>query len=642
MECMALKPLYQQVSEQCIVHSTIGVITNVREDHQDVMGETLPEIARSLAETCPVRGILVTAEQEPALVNVLRGVADSRGSSLIVCNPRDVTEADLARFDHIAFKDNLAVGLEVAKLLGVPREVALAGMARALPDAGAVKVRQMAISGKDVIVVPDERRRINEAWQAFRRLEAQDPAAAARAWPSLWAVYPELQDWQARRGHGGANSWDPVASPSAIQSAATGEGPVIVQFHGGFEYMPWKSDYIAQVSREAIDAGADLVIAHHPHVLQGFEWYRGSLIAYSMGNLAFDQDTLPTKASGFLRTVWEGDRLLEARFVPVVLKEYRPLPVAGVTASRLLRDIAQRSLAPVMVGRLPNGSLGFRATETPPEGSPSFRIERNTLVIEAPGSSPSQTGSVLLDPGRVIDLDANGLYRVSPSEVSETLAVGVNRFPYGTFDDAWAGGSGALFWDLKTQTSVVEGGRNDGNALQLKMLPGRTTLVRPVGRIALFDPLVTLPDFRAAWLRADFELRLWVRVDEGASVSVRLDFYAFDDTDSTKDPVSEQLASQTFAIAAGADSAWREVRLALQPPPQTTHVLPYVLGTSDRPARALIDDVELIEWRAATGSVALFVAADHLLNRGETEQIATFERKPLYDAPRVATHASER
>ena len=46
IECMALKPEYQEVSERMIVRSNIGVLTNVREDHQDVMGETLPEIAR--------------------------------------------------------------------------------------------------------------------------------------------------------------------------------------------------------------------------------------------------------------------------------------------------------------------------------------------------------------------------------------------------------------------------------------------------------------------------------------------------------------------------------------------------------------------------------------------------------------------
>ena len=75
IECMALKPEYQDVSERMIVRSNVGILTNVREDHQDVMGETLPEIARSLLSTCPFDGLLITAEQDPELQAIIREVA---------------------------------------------------------------------------------------------------------------------------------------------------------------------------------------------------------------------------------------------------------------------------------------------------------------------------------------------------------------------------------------------------------------------------------------------------------------------------------------------------------------------------------------------------------------------------------------
>jgi gamma-polyglutamate synthase len=52
-ECMAVNPIYQQYLEEKIMHSTIGVITNVREDHTDMLGKTLTEIARSLCNTVP-------------------------------------------------------------------------------------------------------------------------------------------------------------------------------------------------------------------------------------------------------------------------------------------------------------------------------------------------------------------------------------------------------------------------------------------------------------------------------------------------------------------------------------------------------------------------------------------------------------
>ncbi len=48
MECMALQPQYQTITEHHMIHSNIGVMTNIRLDHTDVMGHTLPEIAETL------------------------------------------------------------------------------------------------------------------------------------------------------------------------------------------------------------------------------------------------------------------------------------------------------------------------------------------------------------------------------------------------------------------------------------------------------------------------------------------------------------------------------------------------------------------------------------------------------------------
>jgi len=66
---------------------------------------------------------------------------------------------------------------------------------------------------------------------------------------------------------------------------------VIVTFHYGNEFSrtPNKNQY--ELSRKCIDEGADLVIGHHPHVLQGIENYKGKLIFYSLGNCVFDAIT---------------------------------------------------------------------------------------------------------------------------------------------------------------------------------------------------------------------------------------------------------------------------------------------------------------------------------------------------------------
>jgi poly-gamma-glutamate synthase PgsB/CapB len=150
IECMALKPEYQEVSERMIVRSNIGVLTNVREDHQDVMGETLPEIARSLLSTCPYNGILITSDQNPEILEVMRDVCRQRNSELLVADPEWVTDDELARFDYIAFKENVAIAVAIAQIVGIDREVAMNGIVRADPDPGVLRMKELRIGDKKV------------------------------------------------------------------------------------------------------------------------------------------------------------------------------------------------------------------------------------------------------------------------------------------------------------------------------------------------------------------------------------------------------------------------------------------------------------------------------------------------------------
>ncbi len=151
IECMALQPKYQEWAERMVIQSHIGVITNVREDHQDVMGETLPEIAGSMAHMCPTGGNLITAEYNPELQAILRREAERRGSNLIVADPSRVGDDEIARFDYLAFKDNIAIGLAVADLLGINHEIAVRGMVKAKGDIGVLRLQNVVLHGRPVI-----------------------------------------------------------------------------------------------------------------------------------------------------------------------------------------------------------------------------------------------------------------------------------------------------------------------------------------------------------------------------------------------------------------------------------------------------------------------------------------------------------
>jgi len=92
-------------------------------------------------------------------------------------------------------------------------------------------------------------------------------------------------------GHG---SYNKVAADRAnliaqIKTAKQHSDLTIVTFHWGDEYQPLPNQRQRNTAHAAVNAGADLVLGHHPHTLEGIEVYRGKPIIYSMGNFVFDQ-----------------------------------------------------------------------------------------------------------------------------------------------------------------------------------------------------------------------------------------------------------------------------------------------------------------------------------------------------------------
>ena len=82
MECMALQPQYQTITEKHMIRSNVGVMTNIRLDHVDVMGHTLPEIAETLGRTIPRNENLFTAEY--IIPDTLKKMANKRNTITIL------------------------------------------------------------------------------------------------------------------------------------------------------------------------------------------------------------------------------------------------------------------------------------------------------------------------------------------------------------------------------------------------------------------------------------------------------------------------------------------------------------------------------------------------------------------------------
>jgi len=110
----------------------------------------------------------------------------------------------------------------------------------------------------------------------------------------------------------------------AINSAKQTHDMVIVSMHWGEEYQPVPEQATVQLAHTLVDAGADVIFGHHPHVLQPVERYKDKLIFYSLGNFVFDQRGEEQNRSLIATVdVWD-DGSLSYLLTPVVIEHYFP------------------------------------------------------------------------------------------------------------------------------------------------------------------------------------------------------------------------------------------------------------------------------------------------------------------------------
>lgn len=128
-----------------------------------------------------------------------------------------------------------------------------------------------------------------------------------------------------------------------IEKARPRADLVVVSFHWGAELMTTAKDYQRELGRRSIDWGADLVLGHHPHVLQELELYRGRLIAYSLGNFVFGSESDKTNTSMILLCTFKGKSLVRIEAVPLDVNNYRvayqPKVLAGAKAESALGEL---------------------------------------------------------------------------------------------------------------------------------------------------------------------------------------------------------------------------------------------------------------------------------------------------------------
>lgn len=172
--------------------------------------------------------------------------------------------------------------------------------------------------------------------EAFKAL-IKDVRGTKVAYIGLSKVVPDIT-WKAAKNKAGvAETYDTRRAVAAIAKAKEQADIVVVMVHWGTMYMDKPEQYQKDFARLYIDAGADLVIGSHPHVLQGFEMYKGKWIAYSLGNFIFSAFPKDTEGeTGVLDAVCTKSGDCDLKFNPMYMVNAQPTPLEGDAAKAVL------------------------------------------------------------------------------------------------------------------------------------------------------------------------------------------------------------------------------------------------------------------------------------------------------------------
>ncbi len=130
---------------------------------------------------------------------------------------------------------------------------------------------------------------------------------------------------------------------------------IILTFHWGIETHYNQSAIQTTLGHYAIDHGADLVLGHHPHRIQGIELYNGKYIVYSLGNFSFGGNRNPKDKDSFIFQIdftYENKKIIDSKInvIPVSISsktnvnDYRPTILTGSEKDRVMEKIAKYSV----------------------------------------------------------------------------------------------------------------------------------------------------------------------------------------------------------------------------------------------------------------------------------------------------------
>ncbi|WP_367898921.1 poly-gamma-glutamate synthase PgsB [Leptospira sp. WS58.C1] len=175
LECMALVPFNQKVSEEKLVRATHSVITNIREDHLEIMGPEKKDVALALSGSIPESKVLFTSEKE--FFPFFQEITKRKKTEIIPTHPGKYSHLNYMQgFAYYEHPENVILALEVCESLGVKPEIAIQGMWSHSPDLGASFFAEYDLGEKKI---------------AFANgFAANDPRSAASIWENAILRFP--------------------------------------------------------------------------------------------------------------------------------------------------------------------------------------------------------------------------------------------------------------------------------------------------------------------------------------------------------------------------------------------------------------------------------------------------------------------
>ncbi len=397
----------------------------------------------------------------------------------------------------------------------------------------------------------------------------------------------------AGRSRAGFAMWNRAAIDATVAEAAALSDFVVINTHSGSEYslepflnMAEEFDPLGdedmilelipdtlerELRQYAIDMGAELVIAHHPHIIQGFEVYNGKLIAHSLGNFIFDLTYAETMPTVILRTHFDGNIGVDQATVhPVYINHWIPQPARGELARNILdyESEMSRRLDTWLV-RPPGGDSAFVVFDT-------MAVTRSgmdttvTLPIALSGSWWTSAPHKLAQDGYIV---STAVTNVPNCEVR----YGRERLLFGNMED-----EGADDWLLNSgdEGYVTDVSHNGQRSIRLRRASGTP------GNVITFNqyrfPLPVGPDYTFCG---------WIKTENAEDAVYQVEYYS-------QRSGGTYISQVNVGSPVDGTTEWGFYRRDLSPPGSTRYIVIRMSlnSPSSETGFAWFDDASLIEW----------------------------------------------